>query len=853
MKNSQELQLLLAEFKEKQRIAFQTEDTLALIAQRSQFYDDLLQSLWQDFNLTERDDLALLAVGGYGRKEMFPLSDLDILVLAEKNLDNETLEQLNTLFNLLWDSKLQLGASIRTIEECIEVGKTEISVATNMFEGRFLCGNNKLWLDLKKALYKPDFWEIKAFFNAKIEERNERYARYHNTSYNLEPDLKYSPGGLRDLNLLSWVMLRQYGVYSFLDLLNKDLLYADEYKELIAAQAVLFRMRFALHLQLNRYDNRLRFDRQLQLSETLGYKGEGNLAVEMMMKEYFQATKSISQLSQLILNSFEQTLLKDLQKSEEKQPLDSHFYLQDQMLCVNDPKIFKHEPSTMLNLFFHLTNYPKIMASADTLRNLRLCLKQQEQPLCRLPIMREKFIQLFSQPKVISRAIVPMHQLGFLKAYLPQWEGIEGLMQFDLFHIYTVDEHTIRVMLNLESFAERSKNAFFPLCNTLFSQLPDKPLLYIAALFHDIAKGREGDHAKVGAVDMHEFAVLHGFSQSQIDFMVYLVEEHLTMSITAQRRDIHDPDVVKEFAKKVKNQTALSALLCLTVADICATSEALWNDWKRSLFTQLYQFTLQQLEENLDYKAVAEGHRLEALELMKFMLSAQERKILNEFWRPFPESYFLRNKPTQLVWHALNYVKNPQLPMVLVSNEYARGGTEIFIYCKDQSQLFSRIAQILNQKKISIHDAQIITSENGFVLDSFIVSEINGLPLTSERSLQIQKALEKILETPQKITKFIKKPIKHSSFKRKTRLRFLENASEKQTAFELFALDRDGLLAQIGHIFNQLNLNLINAKITTIGERVEDFFVVSTSEGKALTEQQKQILKETIMQEFDSE
>lgn len=218
MKNSQELQLLLAEFKEKQRIAFQTEDTLALIAQRSQFYDDLLQSLWQDFNLTERDDLALLAVGGYGRKEMFPLSDLDILVLAEKNLDNETLEQLNTLFNLLWDSKLQLGASIRTIEECIEVGKTEISVATNMFEGRFLCGNNKLWLDLKKALYKPDFWEIKAFFNAKIEERNERYARYHNTSYNLEPDLKYSPGGLRDLNLLSWVMLRQYGVYSFLDL-----------------------------------------------------------------------------------------------------------------------------------------------------------------------------------------------------------------------------------------------------------------------------------------------------------------------------------------------------------------------------------------------------------------------------------------------------------------------------------------------------------------------------------------------------------------------------------------------------------------------------------------------------------
>lgn len=853
MKNSNELKGLLADFTEKQRLAFQTENVLSLIAERSRFYDSLLNTLWREYGLDQRTDIALLAVGGYGREEMFPLSDLDILVLTESEPDEATQQLLNSLFALLWDCKLQLGASIRTVEECIAIGRNEISVATNMLEGRFLFGNKSLWLKLKTALYQPDFWESKAFFSAKITEKNERYARYHNTSYNLEPDLKHSPGGLRDLHLISWIMLRHYGVYSFAELLNKGLIYPEEYQELIAAQAVLFRMRFALHLQLKRYDNRLRFDRQLQLSAMLGYQGEGNQAVELMMRDYFQATKSISQLSQLLLNSFEQRYLKDLQKNVLKQPLDQHFYQQDQQLYVVDGNIFKTEPTTMLDLFFHLTNYPMLNASADTLRQLRLCLQQQSVPLCCLPEMREKFIRLFTQPKVVSRAIMPMHQLGFLSAYLPQWKGIEGLMQFDLFHIYTVDEHTVRVMLNLEHFSESSKEAFFPLCHRLFSTLDEKPLLYIAALFHDIGKGREGDHAQVGAVDMREFAELHGFSQPQADYMVWLVEEHLTMSITAQRRDIHDTEVVSEFAKKVQNQTALSSLLCLTVADICATSESLWNDWKASLFTQLYQFTLQQLAQNLDYKAVAQEHRLQALELVKFVLSASERKALMAFWQHCPERYFLCHTPTQLVWHALHYIKNHHLPMVLVSNEYARGGTEIFVCCQDQPQLFARIAQLLSQKRISIHDAQIITSENGIVLDSFIVTEPNGDDLNDERCVQIQQAMLKMLALAENGVKFTKKPVKHLSFKRKTRLRFLPPSSKQQTEFELFTLDREGLLAQIGYIFNRLSLNLINAKITTIGERVEDFFVVSNRQGKALSEQEQLELKAILINELDNE
>ncbi|ABY69162.1 uridylyltransferase [Actinobacillus pleuropneumoniae serovar 3 str. JL03] len=840
----------LAEFNTKQRHDFSQEDAFELIYQRSDFYDELLVSLWRQFGFEKRSDMALIAVGGYGRREMFPLSDVDILVLTEQSVDEETAEKLNALFNALWDCKLQVGASIRTLFESLDIGREEISVATNIYEGRFLTGNKKLWTALVEQIYQADYWPIEAFFQAKIEEKNERYARYHNTSYNLEPDLKHNPGGLRDLHLVSWIFLRHFGTYSFESLLNKGILFAEEFKELNSAQAVLFRMRFALHLQLKRYDNRLRFDRQLQLSELLGYQGEGNQPVEAMMKSYFQATQAISQLSQLLLNSFEQQVLRP-KNNLEKQPLDQYFYLQGSEIYCQDRRCFTHTPTSILDLFFYLTQYPDAKASATMLRHLRLALHKLGQPLSELPEARTRFIRLFEQPNVVKKAIVPMHQLGVLTAYLPQWRHIVGLMQFDLFHIYTVDEHTIRVMLKIESFLDAETTEQHPLCCQYFTACQHKPLLYFAALFHDIAKGREGDHAEVGALDMEQFALQHGFDPIQVAKMVWLVREHLTMSITAQRRDIHDPFVIKAFAEKVENRTALSDLMCLTVADICATNETLWNDWKRSLFAQLFQFTNQQLTKSLDYRKEAETNRQQALELIKFALKPDERTCLQQFWQVCPDSYFLRHKPKQLVWHALAYLKQRIMPLVLVSNEYARGATEIFIYCEDQAQLFLRIAQILSQKKVSIHDAQIITSQNGLVLDSFIVTELNGKPLEEMRCEQIKQSLEKVLNTSEpKVCNLERKPVKHQSFKRQTKVRFLADSQQNRTAFELFTLDREGLLARVSSVFNQLGLNLINAKITTIGERVEDFFVVTTQQHQALDDKAQKALKSALLDEL---
>ncbi|WP_150539765.1 bifunctional uridylyltransferase/uridylyl-removing protein GlnD [Actinobacillus vicugnae] len=840
----------LSEFNLQQKTDFATTEVVTLLRQRSDFYDQMLLTLWQKFGFDQRADLSLIAVGGYGRQEMFPLSDLDILVIVEQMLDDVTHAKFNELFNLLWDSKLQVGASVRTLSECIEIGKNELTVATNMYEGRYLTGNKALWQILHEQLYAEDFWAIDQFFSAKMQERNARYARYHNTSYNLEPDLKHSPGGLRDLHLVAWISLRHFGTYSFDSLLNKGIIFPEEFNELNEAQAVLFRMRFALHLQLKRYDNRLRFDRQLQLSEQLGYQGEGNQPVETMMKAFFQATQSISQLSQLLLDNFEQLIL-GKQNTAEKQPLDQNYYLQGSEIVCRHRRCFIQDPVSILDLFVHLTQLPEAKANAITLRNLRLALKKQTQPLCQIPAARARFISLFSQPKMVERAILPMHQLGVLSAYLPQWDGIKGLMQFDLFHIYTVDEHTIRVMQKLESFLTDGAYEDHPLCCQSFSTCTHRHILYLAALFHDIAKGREGDHAQVGAVDAYEFAILHGFTEQEAQQMAWLVREHLTMSLTAQRRDIHDPAVVKSFAKIVGNSTALADLMCLTISDICATNENLWNDWKRSLFAQLCQFTTEELEKRLDYQRVSQQNRLDALELMKFALSSQERIRLQNFWAPCPDSYFLRNTPKQLVWHALAYLKQKSLPMVLVSNEYARGATEIFVHCEDKPHLFARIAQALSQKKISIHDAQIITCDNGLVFDSFIVTELSGAELNEDRCKRVQQSLQSVLTDAENVSfKLLKKPVKHQSFKRATKVKFLSDEHPNQTSFELFTLDREGLLAQVSHIFGQLELVLVNAKITTIGERVEDFFVVCTTQNQALNKAQQKLLKESLLAEL---
>ena len=826
-----------------------------LIENRCDFYDALLIQLWQEIGLSEQQGISLIAVGGYGRREMFPLSDLDFLILVEQIPSPEIEEKITQFIQFLWDCGFEVGNSVRTLEQCESEGKQDITIATNLLEARFLAGNRPHFDALNELVKRADFWSKEDFFNAKVQEQIERYQRYHNTAYNLEPDIKYSPGGLRDLHLLYWVALRHSGALTLEAILQSGFIYPQEYQQLQESRAFLFKVRFALHLILKRYDNRLLFDRQIKVSELLDFRGEGNQAVEKMMKCFFQALHRISLISNLLIQHYRENVLLSNQDSVIHQ-LDDDFQLINQCLCLRNSLVFQEKPERILDLFFYLTQYEQVNIHSDTLRQLQISLDQLPQKLCEIPEAREKFLRLFNQPNAIKRAFMPMHQYGVLTAYLPQWQAIEGLMQFDLFHIYTVDEHTLRVMLKLESFLSQESAQEHPISHRIFIQLSDRSLLYIAALFHDIAKGRGGDHAELGAEDVANFAQLHGLDRREIDTLAWLVKSHLLMSITAQRRDIHDPEVVMNFAEAVQNQVRLDYLTCLTVADICATNNNLWNSWKRSLFASLYEFTEQQfaqgMKELLDYSEKSEEKRKLAQQILTQDYSDIAPIFIEQLWARCPEDYFVRNTPKQIAWHTSLLVDFAEALLVKISNRFSLGGTEVFIYCQDQPHLFNKVVSTIGAKKFSIHDAQIITTQDGYVFDSFIITELNGELVEFDRRRELEQALTLALQS-EKLPAFSITPNRQlQHFTVQTDVRFLHENKKEHTEMELVALDKPGLLAQVSQIFSELNLNLLNAKITTVGEKAEDFFILTNQLGKALAREERENLRHVIIQDVTS-
>ncbi|MBE2896484.1 bifunctional uridylyltransferase/uridylyl-removing protein GlnD [Pasteurellaceae bacterium HPA106] len=834
--------------------ALSTADVTALLHARSCFFDHIIRTLWQQFALSQ-STLCLMAVGGYGREEMFPHSDLDLLLLSETALCEPETARWQSFTQFLWDCGLHLGQAVRTLSECEQDGQRDLSIATTFFEARLLCGNVQLAQALKAITEQPTFWPLAEYYHGRMAEREQRYARYHNTSYNLEPDVKYSPGGLRDLHLLSWLTRRHNGDQSLEQMRQSSFIYPEEFELLFRAQQFLFKVRFALHLLLKRADNRLLFAHQVRVSELLGFEqSQSNRAVETMMRQYFRHTHHVMALSEMLLQDYAEQFLHPAEHETGK-ALDDDFFLQGNAIRIGDNVTFSERPERIITLFIHLAGAPARYIHASTLRQLRRALSRRRHYLIEHEAVRRAFITLLNQPKAIARALVPMRQFGVLNAYFSAWDKIDGLMQFDLFHAYTVDEHTLRVLLKIENFLSAPAQTAHPLCAAIFPQLPNRTLLYITALFHDIAKGRGGDHAELGAIDVYEFAKQHFFGESEAETMAWLVQNHLVMSITAQRRDIYDPDIINQFARRVKSQVRLDYLLCLTVADISATNNQLWNSWKRSLLQTLYQFTTQQLTQGsdapLDISEQILTHRLQALDALRDDIQAQclDKAQVQAFWARCPQDYFLRNNGAQLAWHLRLITPNTEL-VCKASNRFSRGGSELFVYCPDQPYVFNKIARTLEAKKVSIHDAQIITSHDGYCLDSFIFTEHNGELVKFDRRREIESAVEAALlgeyqpATPRQNTRL-------DHFAITTQVRFLNRDKRDQTELEIFTLDKPGLLAQISAIFSELNLSLINAKIMTIGEKAEDFFILQNADGEALTPAQCEQLETALYHALD--
>ncbi|QIQ22242.1 bifunctional uridylyltransferase/uridylyl-removing protein GlnD [Zophobihabitans entericus] len=829
-----------------------------LILGRSQYIDELLQRLWQHSGITQQapnNRLALIAVGGYGRQELHPLSDIDLLILSDKPLNPEQEHSLSKLISLLWDLRLNVGHSVRTLLACQEEATADLTVMTNLIESRLLSGDSSLLDELHQIIFSDAIWPSPTFFRAKIEEQTKRHKQYHSTSYNLEPDIKNSPGGLRDIQTIQWIAIRHFGGISLEEIKPFNYLTDEEIEEFKNCRAFLWRMRFALHSVITRYDNRLLFDRQLSIAHLLGYLGDGNEPVEKMMHDYYRVVHNITELNQMLLQLFDESILA-LNPNNKPYDIDEYFQIRDGLIDIKDERLFQHNPTMILRLFNTMVRHPEVKGIySNTIRCLRSARRQLTGLLCEQAEARQCFLAIIKHPQAIKKALLPMHELGILAVYIPGWQHICGLMQFDLFHAYTVDEHTIRLLQEIDSFTTDDGKKRHPTSSKAFSELPKPELLIIAALFHDIAKGRSGDHSELGAIQVAEFCQLHNLDEKDTHLVVWLVKYHLVMSVTAQSRDIQDPAVMREFTQLVKNKNRLQYLLCLTVADVCATNETLWNSWKQSLMRELYHLTLHYFDLGInqipEQRSIARQHKRDALVLLAEQGISEES--VQRIWQSCRFDYFLRYTADQLVWHAIHLLKHDlSQTLVLINSESCHGGTEIFIYSPDRPYLFAAVSNELDVRNLNIHEALIITNKDGFALDTFIVLEPSGRIVDTERHLSIKEGLEKVLRQ----THFKRKRIRRTSSKLKsfqvpTQVTFLSTVKDRKTYIELVALDRPGLLACIGEVFAKLELSLHSAKIITIGEQVEDLFILTDKNNNALDDKLCLALRDALINAID--
>ncbi|MCK5481195.1 MAG: [protein-PII] uridylyltransferase, partial [Gammaproteobacteria bacterium] len=568
-----------------------------LISARSWLVDQVLVRAWDRFTGAAHDTLALVAVGGYGRGELMPGSDVDLLLLlpdADNGQYNQVIEELLTF---LWDIGLEVGHSVRTVKDCVEQSLADITVATNLMEARLLTGAAELFQRMQESTSPPEIWNSRDFFEVKREEQCTRHRKYHDTASKLEPNIKGGPGGLRDIQMIAWVANRHFGTGSLDELIERGFLTSEEYQTLIEGRNHLWKIRFALHALTGRGEDRLLFDYQRVLASTFGFEDDSNrLGVEAFMKQYYRTIMELNRLNEMLLQLFHEEILYP-EGLGEPLVLNKRFQSRNNFLEVSNPQVFRNYPFALLEIFLLLEeNLDLKGVRADTIRLVREHTHLIDEDFRNDIRARSLFMEIIRQPHGITHELRRMNIYGVLAAYLPAFEHIVGLMQYDLFHIYTVDEHILFVVRNLRRFTVPEFADEFPLCSHVIGTLPKPELLYLAGLFHDIAKGRGGDHSELGGADSREFCLRHDLSAHDTDLVVWLVNQHLLMSTTAQREDISDPHVVNRFAKTIGNTVHLDYLYLLTVADIRATNPELWNSWKDSLLKQLYHNTRHALQ-----------------------------------------------------------------------------------------------------------------------------------------------------------------------------------------------------------------------------------------------------------------
>ncbi len=833
-------------------------DIRELVHARAWVLEQLVLIAWERL-VPAKAELDLCAVGGFARGELHPHSDVDLLILRGDASagDSEPLNQcLERFIQVLWDADLHPGQSVRTVAECIEEARNDVGVATNLMESRLLSGAGRLHLAMREATDPPALWPADQFYAAKCVEQEQRHAQFEDTIYNLEPNLKEGPGGLRDVQMIAWVTHRHFGTSTLHGLVEHGFLSERELEDLVEGRDYLWRVRWALHELAGRAEERLLFEYQRKLAELFGFGSceHGNQCVEQFMQRYYRSVMQLARLNERLLQSFDEELLTG-RKHLPSADIDEDFRLRHGYLELKDSHAFVHRPELLMRLFLVLSDNPEIRGvRAATIRLVREHLYLIDEDYRSSPAILAMFLKLLRSPRLVYSQLARMNRYGVLGALLPPFGQITGRMQFDLFHVYTVDQHTLFVIRNLRRFALGKDPESFGHAIEVFERIERPEVLYLGALFHDIAKGRGGDHSELGAEDARAFVDQLDMASDDRDLVVWLVREHLLMSRTSQREDISDPEVVNRFAGLVGNQRRLDHLFILTVADIAATSPKLWNSWKDSLLWELYQAASDALRRGLEHpvdrQTSVEETRQEALSALEEI--GAERADVEALWTELPPAAFLRLDAEQLVWTTGEVLAASRLPLVACRNLDHKGISEVFVHAEDFAGLFAVVARELDRMQLNVLAARVVTTqaEPARSWDVFQVMDANAQPLNRSDGARLKAFLAEQLGT-KTVRPLPPRPVPRRLQPFMGRAEISLREQDGLTVLEVAATDRPGLLSAIAEALVSQGVRLIDARVATFGQRVEDIFLIADGSGTALTSSACKALEAELRERLD--
>jgi [protein-PII] uridylyltransferase len=822
-----------------------------LLRRHARLVDQTVKALWEDADAPA--GAALVATGGYGRAELYPCSDIDLLLLLAAEPGEAERGALERLIGAFWDVGLEIGHSVRTLESCLEIAAGDITVRTTLLEARYLAGSRSLFSRLESELKAT--LDPLSFFEAKKLEQEQRHAKHHDSAYALEPNLKEAPGGLRDLHVMQWIARASGLGRRWSDLVAHGLIERDEARQLARHEAFVQDLRIRLHYLAGRREDRIVFDFQSALAAQLGFADTAERrASEQMMQGYYRTAKAVTQLNTIVLQNLGARLLPHAE--QEIVALNERFRARGELLEAADEGLFEREPAAILESFLLLMQHQELRGmTAATLRALYRSRSKVDSKFRKDPLARLLFLHLLQQPRGIVHEFRRMNQYGILGRYLPEFGRIVGQMQHDLFHVYTVDQHILMVLRNLRRFTMPELAHEFPLCSELMNGFERRWLLYVAALYHDIAKGRGGDHSELGAVDVRSFSKKHALAPEDRELVEFLVEHHLAMSQVAQKQDVHDPEVVQGFAQRVGSERRLVALYLFTVADVRGTSPKVWNGWKAKLLEDLFRAARRVLTgEPLARDAALAEKQAEASRLLR--LYALSDGVEQKLWAQLDTAYFLRHDAQEIAWQTrnLHYRVDAAQPVVKARLAPFGEGLQVMIYCKDREALFARICGYFERTAFNIVEAKVHTTRNGYALDTFLVmGQGRGVHYRDMIGI-IESELAREVESQAPLAPprggRLSRRVRHFPISPAVDIRPDERGAYH--VLSIVASDRPGLLYGVARILARYRINLQTARINTLGDRAEDVLLIASenlSNAKTVLQLEQDLHKELSLQE----